>query len=87
MTIRADLEPVQCRLVRIYLELNNEMLIRSDAEIDIFNANGTHLMRHTTAIPWTAAEQTTIESVVSFKYQAFKAVNDLTEWIDPEGEE
>jgi len=63
------------------------MLIRSDAEIDIFNADGIHLMRHTTAIPWTAGEQLTIESVVSSKYQAFKVSNDLTEWIDPEGKE
>lgn len=84
MTIRVDLEPVQCKLVRICLEFANGMLVRSDAEIDIFNASGTQLMRHTIAIPWTAGEQLAIESVVSSKYQTFKTVNDLAEYIEEE---
>lgn len=80
MTIRTVLEPIQCKLIRICLELDNGMLVRSDAEIDIFNAEGVKLIRHTISIPWTTGEQTVIENVVSSKYAIFKTVNDFTEY-------
>ena len=84
MTIATDLTPTQCRLIRICLEFDSAgNLIRSDAEIDIFNAGGDKLLRHTTTITWTAGEQTTIENNVASKYTAFKTANSFTEYTEP----
>lgn len=80
MTIQTDLAPVQCKLVRICLEFNGNAMVRSDAEIDIFNDLGTKLMRYTVAIPWTSGEQTTIENNIVSKYAAFVSANNLIEY-------
>ncbi len=82
MTIRTDLEPIQCKLIRVYFEFDEGALVRSDVEIDIYNEEGLELIRHTTGIPWTANEQAAIENVVSSKYLAFKTINDLTEYVE-----
>lgn len=83
MTIQTDLTPTQCKLIRICLEFDGAGdLIRSDAEIDIYNAADNLLLRHTTTIAWTAGEQTTIENNVTSKYTAFKTANSFTEYVE-----
>ncbi len=83
MTIQTDLTPTQCKLIRICLEFDEDVLVRSDAEIDIFNEGGDLLLRHTTAITWTTGEQSTIENNVASKYATFKLANSFTEYVEP----
>lgn len=83
MTIATNLTPTQCKLIRICLEFDGAGdLIRSDAEIDIYNADSNLLLRHTTTITWTAVEQTTIENNVASKYATFKTANSFTEYME-----
>lgn len=82
MTIQTDLAPTQCKLIRICLEFDADVLVRSDAEIDVYNVDGDLLLRHTTTITWTAGEQTTIENNVASKYVTFKTANSFTEYVE-----
>lgn len=82
MTIQTDLAPTQCKLIRICLEFDAGALVRSDAEIDVYNVDGDLLLRHTTTITWTAGEQTTIENNVDSKYVTFKTANSFTEYVE-----
>lgn len=79
MSIAIYLAPTQCKLIRICLEFDDGVLVRSDVDIDIFNAEGSKLLRHTIDIPWTADEQAAIEDNIMAKYDAFKLANGLTE--------
>lgn len=80
MTIAVYLAPTQCKLIRICLEFDDGVLVQSDAEIDIYNANGSKLLRHTIDIPWTIGERAAIEGNITDKYIAFKSINGLTEY-------
>ena len=80
MTIQTDLAPVQCKLIRICLEFDGGTLVRSDAEIDIFNEFGTKLIRYTIAVPWTPEEQRAIENNITSKYAAFTIASNLIEY-------
>ncbi len=84
MTIAIYLAPTQCKLIRICLEFDDGVLVRSDAEVDIFNADGSKLLRHTIDIPWTIGERTAIEANIIDKYTLFKSANELTEYVEPE---
>lgn len=84
MTIATDLAPTQCKLIRICLEFNDGVLVRSDAEIDIYNADGNLLLRHAIGIPWTVGERAAIEGNITDKYISFKSVNGLTEYVEPD---
>lgn len=79
MTIATDLAPTQCKLIRICLEFDEGVLVCSDAEVDIYNADGSKLLRHTIDIPWTSGEQTVIEDNIMAKYNAFKSANNFIE--------
>lgn len=79
MTIASDLTPIQAKLIRLCLQFDDAgNLVTSDAEIDVYNADGRKLLRTTVNVPWTAGEQSAIEANIADKWSTFLSINGFT---------